>query len=56
MLFALMFAGLILFGGLALLHQVLPGWNVERYLVPGLAVGIGAFLVARSVRREPMET
>jgi phage shock protein C len=48
--------GLILFGGLALVHQVLPGLDVERWLVPALAVGIGAFLVARSVRREPMET
>jgi phage shock protein C len=48
--------GLILLGGLALLHQVLPGWDIDRYLVPGLAVGIGAFLVARSVQREPMET
>ena len=47
---------LIFFGGLAILHQVLPGWDIERYVVPGLAIGIGAFLVARSVRREPMET
>jgi phage shock protein PspC (stress-responsive transcriptional regulator) len=48
--------GLILFGGLALVQQVLPGLDVEQWLVPALAVGIGAFLVARSVRREPMET
>jgi phage shock protein C len=48
-------AALVLLGSLALLHQVLPAWDVERFVVPALAIGIGAFLVARSVRRESME-
>ena len=48
-------AGLVLLGSLALLHQVLPGWDVDRFVFPALAVGIGAFLVARSVRRESTE-
>lgn len=48
-------AVLILVGGLALLHQFLPSWEVERYVVPAFVIGIGTFLVARSVRRESME-
>ena len=48
-------AGLVLLGSLALLHQVLPGWDVDRFVFPALAVGVGAFLVARSVRRESTE-
>jgi phage shock protein C len=49
-------AALILVGSLTLLHQFLPSWEVERYVVPAFVIGIGAFLVARSVRRESMET
>jgi len=48
-------AGLVLLGSLALLHQVLPGWNVDRFVFPALAIGIGTFLVARAVRRESTE-
>jgi phage shock protein PspC (stress-responsive transcriptional regulator) len=48
-------AGLVLLGSLALLHQVLPGWEVDRFVFPALAIGIGAFLVARAVRRESTE-
>jgi phage shock protein C len=47
---------LIGMGALALLHQLLPGWDGERYVVPAIVIGIGTFLVARTVRREPMET
>jgi phage shock protein C len=48
---------LVLFGTLAFLHSVFPGWvDLERYLVPAFIVGIGALLVASAVRREPMET
>jgi phage shock protein C len=45
--------GLILFGTLALAHTYLPA-DVGRFLVPAIMIGIGAVLVARSVRREPM--
>jgi phage shock protein C len=44
--------GLILFGTLALVHSFLP--DVERFVVPAIMIGIGGFLVARSIRREPM--
>ncbi len=46
---------LILFGGLALTHQLLPAWDIERYVVPTIAIAIGAVLVVTSVRREPMQ-
>jgi phage shock protein C len=46
---------LILFGGLALSHQLLPAWDIERYVVPAVAIAIGAVLVVTSVRREPMQ-
>ena len=48
--------GLILFGSLALLHRLLPTWDVEHFVVPAVMIVIGAFLVARAVRREPMES
>ena len=48
-------AGLVLLGSLALLHQILPGWDAARFVFPALAIGIGAFLVARAVRRESTE-
>jgi phage shock protein C len=46
---------LILFGGLALTHQLLPSLDIERYVVPTIAIAIGAVLVVTSVRREPMQ-
>jgi phage shock protein C len=52
-----MFVGLvlILFGTLALIDVVLPGWaHAGRFLVPAFIVGIGVLLVAAAVRREPM--
>jgi phage shock protein C len=45
---------LILFGALALSHQLLPDWDIERYLVPAVAIAIGTVLVVTSIRREPM--
>lgn len=48
--------GLVFFGSLALLHSILPAYDLERYVVPAFAIGIGALLVARSVRREPMNS
>jgi hypothetical protein len=48
--------GLILFGSLALLDRLLPTWDVEHFVVPAVTIVIGAFLVARAVRREPMES
>jgi phage shock protein C len=47
---------LILFGSLALIDRFLPGLDVEHIIVPAFAIGIGAFLLARAIRREPMET
>jgi len=47
---------LILFGTLALIDRFLPALDVEHFIVPAFAIGIGALLVARSVRRQPMET
>jgi phage shock protein C len=48
--------GLVFFGSLALLHSLLPAYDIERYVVPAFAVGIGALLIARSIRREPMNS
>jgi phage shock protein PspC (stress-responsive transcriptional regulator) len=47
---------LILFGTLALIDRFLPALDVEHFIVPAIAIGIGTFLVARALRREPMET
>lgn len=47
---------LILFGTLALIDRLLPGWDMERFIVPAFAIGIGSLLVARAVRREPMSS
>ena len=48
--------GLILLGGLALLHALLPAWaDSGRYLWPMFFIGIGALLVARAIRRAPTE-
>ena len=47
---------LILFGGLALLDAVLPGWaHGWRFLWPAFILGIGFILVASAVRRDPPE-
>ena len=48
--------GLILFGSLALIERLLPSLDVEHFVVPAVMIGIGAFLVANAVRREPMES
>ena len=48
--------GLILFGGLALVERFVPALDVEHFVVPAVMIGIGAFLVASAVRREPMES
>ncbi|HEV8697394.1 MAG TPA: PspC domain-containing protein [Candidatus Limnocylindrales bacterium] len=47
---------LILFGTLALIDRFLPALEAEHFIVPVFAIGIGTFLVARALRREPMET
>jgi len=47
---------LILFGSLALIDRFLPAWDVEHVIVPAILIGIGALLVTRAVRREPMES
>jgi phage shock protein PspC (stress-responsive transcriptional regulator) len=47
---------LILFGSLALIDRFLPALDLEHFIVPGFAIGLGAFLIARALRREPMET
>lgn len=47
---------LILFGALALVDTFLPDWaDSGRFLWPAFIVGIGALLVASSVRRQPTE-
>jgi phage shock protein C len=48
--------GLVFFGSLALLQSILPSYDLERYVVPAFAIGLGALLIARSVRREPMNS
>src|SRR6266478_542608 len=46
---------LIFFGSLALIDRYLPALDVQHLLVPAVAIGLGAFLVASAVRRDPME-
>ncbi len=46
---------LILFGGLALVDLVLPGLPDGRFLWPAFILGIGALLVATSMRRRSIE-
>ena len=48
--------GLILVGSLALIERFLPALDVEHVVVPAVVIGLGAFLVANAVRREPMES
>lgn len=47
---------LILFGTMALVDRFLPAWDLEHFVVPAAAIGIGALLVANAIRREPMES
>jgi phage shock protein C len=47
---------LIFFGSLALIDRYLPALDVEHLVVPAVAIGLGAFLVASAVRRDPMES
>jgi phage shock protein PspC (stress-responsive transcriptional regulator) len=48
---------LILFGALALVDTVLPGWaDHGRFLWPAFILGIGALLVASALRRESTES
>ncbi len=49
-------SALIMLGGIALADTLLPGWDAWHYLWPALIVGLGAFLVAGAVRREPTES
>ena len=45
---------LVLFGALALVDVLLPAWaDNGRFLWPAFILGIGAILVATSIRREP---
>jgi len=53
-----MFVGivLILFGTLALVDALIPGWaHSWRYLWPVFVVGVGALLIAAAMRRAPTE-
>jgi phage shock protein C len=47
---------LVLFGTLALVDRFLPALDVAHVFVPVIAIGVGAFLVTRALRREPMES
>jgi phage shock protein PspC (stress-responsive transcriptional regulator) len=47
---------LIFFGSLALIDRYLPVLDVKHLLVPAVAIGLGAFLVASAVRRDPKES
>jgi len=45
---------LVLFGGLALIDVLLPGWaHSWRFFWPVLVVGLGALLIAGGLRRDP---
>ncbi|HEY8869011.1 MAG TPA: PspC domain-containing protein [Candidatus Limnocylindrales bacterium] len=46
---------LILFGSLALVDRFLPGLDVEHFILPAVAIGIGAYLIRGAIRREPSE-
>jgi phage shock protein PspC (stress-responsive transcriptional regulator) len=49
-------AALILFGSIALVEAVVPGWSHSwRYLWPVFLVGIGVLLLAGAVRRDSTE-
>ncbi|HKG56022.1 MAG TPA: PspC domain-containing protein [Candidatus Limnocylindrales bacterium] len=44
---------LILFGAMALVNRFLPELDLAHFIVPAFAIGLGALLVATSIRREP---
>jgi phage shock protein C len=46
----------VLFGSLALVDRFLPALDVEHFIVPAVMIGLGALLLMKAVRREPMET
>jgi phage shock protein C len=46
--------GLIGIGSIALLDQLVPGWNACHWVGPVLVIAIGAVLVARAIGKEPM--
>ena len=43
---------LILFGAMALMNRFLPELDLGHVIFPALAIGLGALLVATSIRRE----
>jgi uncharacterized membrane protein HdeD (DUF308 family) len=47
---------LIVFGAMALLNSFYPWADLNRFVVPVLTIGVGAVLIARAVRREPMNS
>jgi phage shock protein C len=47
---------LILFGTLALIDRFLPALDLEHFIVPAFAIGIGAFLIFNAARREQSES
>jgi len=48
---------LILFGTLALVDALIPGWTHSwRYLWPVFVVGVGALLIAAGLRRAPIDS
>ena len=46
---------LIIFGSIAFADRFLPGLDLEHFIVPAFAIGLGAFLIRGAVRREPSE-
>jgi phage shock protein PspC (stress-responsive transcriptional regulator) len=46
---------LILFGTLAFADRFLPALDLEHFIVPAFAIGLGAYLIRGAVRREPSE-
>jgi phage shock protein C len=51
------FAGLVLivFGTLVLIDRFLPALDLEHFIVPAFAIGLGAFLIRGAIRRESSE-
>ncbi len=50
-------SALVLFGSLALVDQLLPGWADQgRFLWPAFILGLGVLLVAVSMRRQQKQT
>ena len=46
---------LIIFGTLVFADRFLPGLDLEHFIVPAFAIGLGVFLIRGAVRREPSE-